>query len=407
MNIFKDIPPTAGFPLFGREIVSALRMKGSGDALAEDLKEYLSAHYAHTTCSGTAALYLICESIKALTSRRTIIIPSFICPLVAFAVKRAGFNAEICDIGKADFNFSPDDLEALCSANSDIGAIVIDHLAGIPFDFDALEQAVKKHGLLVIEDCAQSLGARYKGHKVGTMGDFSFFSFAAGKGLTLYEGGMAVANSREYGALLHAAINRLVKNDFFIESLRALELLGYWIFYRPRLFWFVFTLPNLLWNLFGNSLKAVREDFDSDFPVHRVSQFRNAIGHGAFHRLEEQIAQQRLRAAWYFDGLKGLKGITVIREAALDRATYPYVTVLFDNPDAKKTALKNFATSGLGVSQAYALAIADYPYMKDSVPERNCANARSVAERSITLSTSTFLKKKDAEEVISILKKLV
>ncbi|MEI6127093.1 MAG: DegT/DnrJ/EryC1/StrS family aminotransferase, partial [Pseudomonadota bacterium] len=239
MNIFKDIPPTAGFPVFLKEIAASLRENENRDFLAEDLKKYLQVPYARTTCSGTAALYLIGEAIKALSSKRTIIIPSFICPLVAFAVKRAGFNIAVCDIGKKDFNVNPADLEALCRGNSDVGAVIIDHLAGIPGDVDALGAAAKKYGLLVIEDCAQSLGARYKNRNVGTLGDFSFFSFAAGKGLTLYEGGMAVANSERYGALLHDTISRGVKNDFFIESLRVIELLGYWLFYRPELFWLV------------------------------------------------------------------------------------------------------------------------------------------------------------------------
>ena len=407
MSIFRDIPPTAGLPLSGRDFAAAYRQRHAGNVLAQDFRDYLGAPCAAITCSGTAALYIICEALKELSPKRTILVPSFICPLVAFAIRRAGFFIDLYDIGPHDFNGDAGQVAVACAANPDIAAILINHLGGIPCDLTRFEKTIRDCGLFVIEDCAQSFGALHKDKQAGTLGDFSFFSLAAGKGLTLYEGGVLIVNRNEHVALMDSKIQQLVKSDSFMEARCILELLGYGLFYRPRLFWFVFTLPQLWWTMRGNPVKALREDFNLDFPVHAVSNFRKAVGHGAFHRVEGAIEQQREKALIYRAALGGLTGMTVLQEAAGDRATYPYVTVVFDQPEQQKTALRLFAGSGLGVSQIYALALADYEYLRAIIPDKNCENARSFAARSITLSTSVFLKKSALEKTIRIMHTIV
>ncbi len=403
MSIFRDVPPTAGLALSTRELTAAYRNRHSGDLLVQDFQNHLGASFAAITCSGTTALYLICEALKDLSPKKTILVPSFICPLVARALRRAGYFLALYDTGPRDFNGDAAQVKAACAANPDIAAILVNHLAGIPCDMARFETTVKTCGLFVIEDCAQSFGALYKGKMVGTLGDFSFFSLAAGKGLTLYEGGVLVAKHGKHAALINAAMHRLVHPAFFLEARRVFELLGYGLFYRPQLFWFVFTLPQLFWSRLGNEVKALREDFDSDFPVHAVSGFRKAAGHIAFPRIASAQRSQREKAACYIEGLKNLSGITVIQESAGDTATYPYVAVAFDDPSRQKAALKQFSNTGLGVSQIYAHALPDYDYLRGNVPEENCEKARRLAETTITLSTSAFLGKNDIEKCIQIL----
>jgi len=310
---------------------------------------------------------------------------------------------EICDINKGDFNFNLRELEELCSKNPDALAIIPVHLGGIPLYFDPIKNISRKHGIFLIEDCAQSLGATYQDKKVGTLGDFSFFSLCRGKGLTLYEGGVIVTNQKDYGALVDRKIDQFVKNDFILESLRVLELFGYGLFYRPFLFWFVFRLPQIFWNLQGKRFKALMEYFSIDFPVHKVLRIRRSIGHVNFYRLEEEIKEQRQKANYYIEGLKNAEGIKVIHESNYGKATHPYLTIIFNDPEKRERVLKRFKNSGLGVSQIYACAITDYDYLKPILPDRPCSNARYLAEREITLSTSTFLKEEDLDSILNIL----
>jgi dTDP-4-amino-4,6-dideoxygalactose transaminase len=406
MSIFREIPPTAGFPLYLKDLLTIFNQKNYQVSLGEDFRNYLDIPYARVTYSGTAAFYFILESLKNLSAKKTVIIPSYICPLVPLAIKKAGFRVAVCDINKDDFNFNIRQLEELCLKNSDILAIVAVHLGGIPVDFAAIKQIATQYGIFVIEDCAQALGAIYKGKKVGTLGDFSFFSLCRGKGLTIYEGGVIVTKSEENSKRLDTVLRQRVKNDFLSESLKIFELFGYWVFYRPQLFWFAFRLPQIYWDWRGERIRAAGDYFDADFPLHKVSKIRKLIGHINFSRLDEEIDKQRQKAFGYIERLKDIQGIKLITESVAGKATYPYLTLLFDDPLKRKKAQKIFAGLGLGVSQIYESAITDYGYLKDIIDDSHCPNARSLAEREVTLSTSTFLTKRDLDSVTAIIKKL-
>jgi dTDP-4-amino-4,6-dideoxygalactose transaminase len=184
MNLFREIPPTAGLPLSAKDILPIFYINKHG-LLEDDFSKYLGAAYAKITYSGTAAFYIILEALKNLSPKKTVIIPSFICPLVPLAIRRAGFKTLVCDIEKDSFNFRIDKLEEICLNNKDILSIVAVHLAGIPIDFAPIKKMARENKIFIIEDCAQSLGAMHQGKKTGSLGDFSFFSLCRGKGLTI------------------------------------------------------------------------------------------------------------------------------------------------------------------------------------------------------------------------------
>ncbi len=404
MSLFREIPPTAGFPLTWKDF---LPLFTKNEALLEnDFKRYLDTGYARVTCSGTAAFYLILESLKKISGRNTVIIPSYICPLLPLAIRKAGLKVAVCDINRDNFNFDLSMLSGLCSKNDDILAVVAVHLAGIPADFDAIEQVTKKYGIFTIEDCAQALGARYKGKPAGTLGDFSFFSLCRGKGLTTYEGGVIATNKKEYEPLIDDTIKRFAGKDIPAEGMLIALLFGYWLFYRPLLFWFVFKLPQIFWTWRGNRIKAAMEDFSIDFPVHRMSTTRQLIGHGQFHRIEDEIERQRKKASAYLLRFKGIEGLTIIEELPGSSATYPFITLIFDRPEQRDKVLKALERTDSGASIVYVQAIADYEYLKEIVADRNCSNARYIAERVITLSTSAFLTDRDMDGIATIIREL-
>ena len=391
MNIFKEIPPTAGFPLRLKDIFSALFRLNHKGALEENFKSYLKAPYARVTYSGTAAFYFILESLKELSDKKTVIIPAFVCPLVPLAINKAGLKIKVCDTKKDSFDYDGDQLENLCRDNPDILAVVAVHLGGIPVDLDRISKIAQENNIFIIEDCAQSLGAEYKNHKIGTYGDFAFFSLCRGKGLTIYEGGVAVTKNEEYAALLDNTITRLENKNPAAEALKVFELIGYWIFYRPLLFWFVFRLPQLYWRMKKELVRATGDYFDADFPVHRVSAFRKAVGDVAFGRLEKETSGQRDKAAAYLSKFKNPSGIKIISEQTGTKATYPFITLIFDDPEKRLQVLKRLEKTGVGASIIYLKAITDYEYLKNIIPDTSCPNAQALSLHHLTLSTSTFL----------------
>src|SRR5690606_39335052 len=79
-------------------------------------------------------------------------------------------------------------------------AIVSGAVAGRPFDMAAIVAVARKHGLMVIEDCAHAIETEYKGQKAGTFGDFGCFSFYVTKNVATGEGGMILARDPEKAA---------------------------------------------------------------------------------------------------------------------------------------------------------------------------------------------------------------
>src|SRR5881398_1079417 len=178
---WREVPPTAGLPLRWRDFLPARR--SFEDALAE----LLNVPAAQVECSGTAALIVALTALRTLSSRRRVIVPAYTCPLVVLAIAHCGLRPVACDLRANGFDFSPQDLEALC--DDDTLAVLPTHLGGRVADVAAAAGIARAAGAWVIEDAAQALGAA----SIGSDGDIVFYSLAAGKGLTLYEGGVLVA----------------------------------------------------------------------------------------------------------------------------------------------------------------------------------------------------------------------
>ncbi|MFA5271755.1 MAG: aminotransferase class V-fold PLP-dependent enzyme, partial [Candidatus Omnitrophota bacterium] len=304
MPIFKEIPPTSGWPFKAQDLFSLFR-KNQSKSLADDFKNYLVADYTEITYSGTAALHLIFESLKKISPKRTVIIAAYVCPLVALAASKSGLKIKVCDINKNNFDFDYAALQEICTQDNDLLAIIVVHLAGIMLDFDRIQGIAQKYKIFTIEDCAQALGAEYKGKRAGMLGDFSFFSLARGKGLTIYEGGVLVSNKKEYSGVVEESVKNLVRKNYLSELIKICELFGYWIFYRPLLFWFVFKLPQTFWRKKGNEVRAFGEEYSVDFDYHQVSFLRKIFGHLSFYRLERELDSQRQKALYYIKNLSG------------------------------------------------------------------------------------------------------
>jgi len=404
LSLIREVPPTAGWPIETRSLIPPLFKKLPKGIMQEEFKKYLNAPSALLTYSGTAALYLILESLKELSVKKTVVIPAFVCPLVPLAIKRAGLKIKPCDTNPDNFDFDIDKLRGICSKDKDVLAILAVHLAGVPLELKSIKEIAGKNNIFIVEDCAQSLGAEYQGSKTGSIGEFSFFSLCRGKGLTIYEGGLAITNKAEYAQLLKNTSKRIFRTDIFSESLKIAELFAYSIFYRPALFWFAFRLPQIFWQMRNDPVRAMGEYFELDFSTHKISAFREYIGYLNFHRLNKEINKQREKADFYLKGLKGVTGIQPITELAQTKASYPYLAIILDTPGKRNAALKIFKNSGLGISQVYLKAITDYDYLKGIIPEANCENARKLAQQTITLSTSSFLKESDLTKIVNNLK---
>lgn len=138
---------------------------------------------AVAVASGTAALYLALLALSARSGAR-VLMPTYVCTALLHATRLAGAEPVIADVRDSDFNLDP----ARAPFESDV--VLLPHTYGVPADPDAYAGL----GRVVVEDCAQAIGATFHGRSVGSLGRLAVFSFYATKPLTAGQGGMVIGD---------------------------------------------------------------------------------------------------------------------------------------------------------------------------------------------------------------------
>jgi dTDP-4-amino-4,6-dideoxygalactose transaminase len=187
-----------GSPLIGeeekKEVLDCLETGwlGTGPKVArfeQDFRAYKQAGFAVAMNSCTAALHLSILAANIGPGDEVITTPLTFCASVN-AIIHAGAQPVLADVDPTTFNIDPVRVEAQITTRTK--AILPVHFAGRPCDMDGLGMLVKKHGLLLIEDCAHAIETTYKGKHVGTFGEFGCFSFYVTKNVATGEGGMVL-----------------------------------------------------------------------------------------------------------------------------------------------------------------------------------------------------------------------
>lgn len=223
------------------------------------LADYLRVERALSVANCTLALELALEALGVTRGDEVVVTP-YTFRSSATCVDRVGAKAVFADVG-FDHMLSAETIRAVMSEKTK--AIVVVHLYGQVADLDPILKLARERGVYVIEDCAQCLGAEYKGRKVGTIGDVGCYSFCQSKHITTGgEGGAVVARDPE-----------VLKR---VESLRDIG-------------WEVGSEPKRFCRVGTNA---------------RLTEIQSAIGLGELNRFESWNMKRRNRlAAAYLDGL--------------------------------------------------------------------------------------------------------
>lgn len=158
------------------------------------MAEKLNIPYVLGVSSGTAALVVALKAL-GIGYGDKVIVPANTFIATAGAVVCSNAVPVFADVDDS-LNLDPADLERVI--DDEVKAIVTVPILGNPCDMDPIMAIAKKHGLYVIEDIAQSCGAKYKGKYAGTIGHIGTFSFQINKILTAGEGGAVVTRSSEF-----------------------------------------------------------------------------------------------------------------------------------------------------------------------------------------------------------------
>ena len=153
---------------------------------------WVRTNYAVSISNGTLALDLALKALKVGVGDEVIVTPRSFIASVSCVVS-AGATPVFADVDADSGNITAQTIEAVLTPSTK--AVICVHLAGWPCDMDPIMALAARHGLKVIEDCAQAHGARYKGRSVGSIGHVGAWSFCQDKIMTTGgEGGMVTTN---------------------------------------------------------------------------------------------------------------------------------------------------------------------------------------------------------------------
>ena len=329
------------------------------------IADYIGTKYAVAFCNGTAALHGACyaagigEGDEVITSPITF-------AASANCVHYVGGTVVFADIDAVTYNIDPAQIRA--KVTTETKAIIPVDFTGQPVDMDEIMAIAKEHNLVVIEDGAHSLGASYKGRKVGTQADMTMFSFHPVKPITTAEGGVIVTDNEEY-------YKKLLKfRSHGIEQTPYAQEQGDWYY----------EMTDLGYN-------------------YRMTDLQAALGVSQLSKLDTFIQRRREIAVMYTEALKDIGGIQVPREFEDTESGWHLYMIQLENAN-RKQVFEAMRAANVGVHVHY-IPVYWHPYYQKLGYEKGlCSVAESWYEKALTLPIHPNLKD---EEINFIIKELL
>ncbi len=330
------------------------------DRFEELFAEKVGAPYAAAVSSGTAGLHLLSAIAGFGDGDEVITSPySFVASANCFIYE--GATPVFADVDARTMNLDPAAVEAAITERTK-GIVAVD-IFGYPCELDPLRELCERHGLVLIQDACEALGAEYKGAPVGSQGVDAVFAFYPNKQLTTGEGGMVTTHDEETRRQLVSLRNQgRADGGGWLEHAR----LGY---------------------------------------NYRIDDIRAALGIGQLEKLETILSMRQAAAARYGELLSGVSGLELPLADDDDhvRSWFVYVVTLAHGVD-REHVIAELERQGIASSR-YLPSIHLQSYMRERYGFREglCPVSEDLSQRTLALPFFTAIEAEDQQRVAEAL----
>lgn len=341
----------------------------------ELIKDYVGCKHVIAVSSCTHALHLSLVASGIGPGDEVITTPFTFCSTVN-VILHQGAKPVLADIKKDTFNIDPKEIEKKITKKTK--AIIPVHYAGQSCEMDEILRIAKKHNLIVIEDAAHAIGSKYKGRNIGTIGNFTCFSFYAAKNLSTAEGGAVC-----------------LKNDKIAEKIKVLSLHGIskdaWKRYSAAGSWY--------YEVLYPGYKDNMTDIQASLGIHQLK------------KLEKLFRQKQKIANFYKKSFESMPEITPPKVLKNLRHVWYLYPILINNDLLKidrAEFIEALKAENIGTS-VHFIPIHMHPYYKKKFgfKKGDFPNTESVYERIISLPIHSKMTLKDAKDVVGAIKKII
>jgi perosamine synthetase len=348
------------------EVLSSGRLSlgPTGPRFEQMLAERVGARYAAAVSSGTGGLHLLVRSYEIGAGDEVITTPfSFAASTNCFLYE--GATPVFADIDPTTWNIDPAAIEAAITPRTK--AIVAVDIFGYPCELDPIKELAAKHGLAVIDDACEALGAEYCGRSVGGQGVPAVFAFYPNKQMTTGEGGIVVTDSEEQWRLIKSLSNQGRGDD------------GPW-------------------------LEHVRLGYN-----YRLDDLSAALGIAQLEKLDRILELRRQVAERYETLLSAVDGaeLAAADDAEHRRSWFVFVVRLAEGIDRERVIEE--LTKEKVASSRYLPCIHLQPYMRErfGFAEGLCPQAEALSRSTVALPFYTALEAEDQERVVATLERAI
>ncbi len=351
-------------PFVGEDEIQAVSeviksgMLAHGSVVEEFEREfarYLGVPYLLSVSNGTIALYVALKAL-GVGGNDEVIVPDFTFFATASTVVLAGATPIFADIDLETYTLDPASVEELITDRTK--AIVVVHLYGHPAKMDEILRIAREHGLYVIEDCAQSHGAEYRGVKTGSIGDVGAFSFYATKNLTMGEGGAISTKSKDVADFVRLYRNHGQRKRYYHE------VIG--------------------WNF-------------------RITNIQAAIGLQQLRKLDQMNSRRREIAKLYRDELSSIESLRLPVEKPWAKHVYHQFTVWVEGDGARDRLAEYLRQHGVQVGIHYPRPLHAQPALRKYF-RTPCPNAENASTHVLSLPMHPGLSDENVLTVTKLVK---
>jgi len=348
------------------------------------LSDYTGAKYAVVTSSGTAALHLACLAAGIKKGNKVITSPiTFVAS--ANCILYCGGQPVFVDIESNTANIDSKkinyylDSQSQSQSQSKPKAIIPIHFSGHPCDMDGISKIAKRHNLLIIEDAAHALGAKYKGSRIGSCkySDMAVFSFHPVKAITTGEGGAILTNRKDlYERLKLFRAHGITKKKSEFKANKS-KSIGDWFY----------EMQELGFN-------------------YRLTDFQCALGISQLKKLDKFIEKRRKITNIYNQELSRIDKIILPKEKLYVKSAWHIYCIRLKNSNRRKEIFEKLQKLGIG-TQVHYIPIHLQPYYRErfGYKDGDYPKAEEHYKGTITLPLYPRMTNNDVKYVVSALKK--
>jgi dTDP-4-amino-4,6-dideoxygalactose transaminase len=338
-------------------------------AFEEAFRDYVGAADAVGTNSATAGLHLALVCLGIGEGDEVITTPITYCA-TSNEIEHAGATPVFVDVDPTTYLIDPAAIEAAITPRTK--AIMPVHLYGQSCDMDAICDIASRHGLKIVEDAAHAIETTWRERKIGTIGEFTVFSFYPTKNISTGEGGMMTTMDRQLG-----------------ERARLMSMHGN---------------SKDAWKRYGSSGFAHYTLAERGYKYHMFDLIA-ALGLAQLPKLEGWWLRRKAIAEHYDRELEGLDGIRVVTRSMPGRHAYHLYVIEIDEDAIEMTRddfLNGLQSSNVGVGiHYYGMHLQPYYIERYGLTPEQFPNATRASRRMLTLPLYPRMSDSDVEGVLT------